>query len=126
MKVDSLEELTAAFDGWRDGKRHVREAMPEALVERARRTARVHGVERVARAVRMDGRRLGSAPGAAAGHRRSERRTPGYSRVEMAAPVGVGRPLAELEMPSGVKVRFYSQTEEMLALLSAVCAGGGR
>ena len=50
---------------------------------------------------------------------------PAYSRVELVASTGLTRPFAELEMPSGVKVRLYSQTQEMLGLLSSVCGAGG-
>ena len=124
MKEESLEELGAAFKKWRATKRHLREAMPEELVERARRTARVHGVQQVARAVKVDGRRLEGTMGVWRG-KRSAMAAPGYSRVEMVASAGAGA-FAELEMPNGVKVRLYSQTEQTLGLLSALCGGGGR
>lgn len=124
MKVDSLEELSAAFGKWRATKRHPREAMPEELVERARGTASVHGVRQVARMVRVDCRRLERTNGA----RREEGRVTaatGYSRVEMVG-CGGGGAFAELEMPNGVKVRLYSQTEQTTRLLTVLCAGGGR
>jgi hypothetical protein len=132
VKVDSVAELTAAFDEWRKKKKHAREAMPQELVERARRTARVHGARRVTEAVKLDNRRLRGLPAArGASKQRVETGArmpvpvPGYSRVELTGTVG-GRPLAELEMPSGVKVRVYAATEEMLSLVSRVCAGGER
>jgi hypothetical protein len=53
MKVDSLRGLKAAFAGWRRGKRHVREAVPDELLERARGAAEVHGVKEVVRAIRV-------------------------------------------------------------------------
>lgn len=48
-----------------------------------------------------------------------------HSRVELC---GAGRasPLAELEMPSGVTVRVYAATEELLSLVARMCAEGGR
>lgn len=127
MTVDSLEELKRAFVEWRREKRHPREATPESLVDRARRTAEVHGVEAVARAVKFDGRRLRGAVGQEREQERGrmEPKTPGYSRLEVAA-AGLGRPLAEVETPAGVKVRVYVGTPEMLALLTAACGGGGR
>ena len=132
MKVDSLEELTAAFDEWRGKKKHPREAIPQELVERARRTARVHGARCVTQAMKLDSRRLrglkaargASKPGRV--ERGAHVPVPGYSRGELAGTVGVGRPLAELEMASGVKARVYAATEEMMSLVSQVCAGGGR
>lgn len=126
MRVDSLDELKRAFEEWRAKKKHLREAVPKALVERARRTAEVHGPQPVARAAKLDGRRLTRASRTAK-HvgGRLESKPPGYSKVEVGASV-VGRPLAEVETPSGVKVRVYVATTEMLALLTTACVGGGR
>lgn len=126
MKVESLEELGTAFAEWRSKKKHAREAIPEELAERARRAAVVHGEGGVARAVDIDRERL-------RGTRRTSRKRPPaglagalpYSRLEVAAPVGGGRPFAELELPSGAKLRLYSQSPEVLGLLSAVCGSGG-
>jgi hypothetical protein len=53
VRVDSLEELVAAFGEWRRRKRYEREPTPEELVKRARRAAGVHGLGRVARAVKL-------------------------------------------------------------------------
>lgn len=49
---------------------------------------------------------------------------PACSRVE-ASGTGRASPLAELETPSGVKVRVYAATEELLSLVARVCAGAG-
>jgi hypothetical protein len=47
--------------------------------------------------------------------------------VEVVTPAATVRPFAELEMPSGVRVRLYSQTAEAMGLLASVCGtGGGR
>jgi len=43
MNEKSLDGLKAAFDSWRSKKRHPREAIPGALLARARRAARHHG-----------------------------------------------------------------------------------
>lgn len=129
MKVDSLEELTAAFEKWREKKKHAREAVPQELLERARRAARVHGARRVTQAAKLDGRRLKRTRAVQGASTPREARVavsvPAYSRVEVS---GTGRasPLAELEMPSGVKVRVYAATEELLSLVARVCAEGGR
>jgi len=123
VKVDSLEELSLAFAKWRRGKRHPREAMPPELMDRARRAAGVHGRGCVARALKIDSGRLREASWAKS--RGGAASMPAYSRVELVASTGLTRPFAELEMPSGVKVRLYSQTQEMLGLLSSVCGAGG-
>jgi hypothetical protein len=125
VKVESLEELVAAFSEWRSKKRHPREATPVDLVERVGRVAKVHGLGPVMRAVKLD-RRVLKAPRAGRA-RRGPSASPSYSRVELVAPPAAARPFAELEMPSGVRVRLYSQTPEAMGLLSSVCgAGGGR
>lgn len=126
MRVDSLDELKRAFEEWRVKKRHAREAVPAALVERARRTAEVHGPRPVARAAKLDGRRLMRASGSPRREGgRTEPKAPGYSRVEVGTSA-VGRPPAEAGTPNGVKVRVYVATAEMLALLTAASGGGGR
>ena len=123
MRVESLDELSAAFAEWRSRKRYPREAMPPELLDRARRAAGVHGRGCVARAVKIDSGRLRGASGAKS--RGPAAAQPAYSRVELVASAGLTRPFAELEMPSGLKVRFYSQTQETLGLLFSVCGAGG-
>lgn len=52
---------------------------------------------------------------------------PSFSRVELGPPAATGRPFAELETAAGLKLRFFTQTEEVLGLLASICAtGGGR
>jgi hypothetical protein len=124
VNVDSLEELAAAFGEWRRTKRHLREAMPPQLVDRARRAAEVHGRGCVARAVKVDSGRLRGACGPGGTYRRGRAAPPSYSRVELVSATST-RPFAELEMPSGVKLRFYSQTQETVGLLTSLCGAGG-
>lgn len=124
MTVDSLEQLSAAFGEWRTGKKHLREKVPAELLRRARRAAKAYGYERVARAAKVDKRRLENAL-VGDGHRTGAAVTPAYSRVELVRPQTSTQPFAELEMPSGIKVRLYSETRETLDLLTAVCGSGG-
>jgi hypothetical protein len=56
MDGESLAELKAAFEKWRSKKRHVREAVPAQLLERARAAAARHGWAAVARASVLTGR----------------------------------------------------------------------
>jgi hypothetical protein len=54
---------------------------------------------------------------------------PTYSRLELSAPApsaARGRPIAEVEMGSGVTLRVFEQTPEMMGLVSAVCGFGGQ
>jgi hypothetical protein len=131
MADESLVELGAAFAAWRRRKRHVREAVPEALMARARAAARQHGPAAVGRATGVQRARLVVA--------RAERRgvagrstpaasiVPAYSRVEMAATAAPtsAQPFAEVEAPSGLKVRLFIESGGALGLLTAVLGAGG-
>lgn len=129
MKVESLDELKKAFEVWRRKKRHVREPVPDELMEQVRRAIGVHGLGPVARATKIDRRRLERAR-AGRGKRRkvpAPAAAPSFSRVELSAPTATGWPFAELETPAGLKLRIFTQTAEVLGLLASVCAtGGGR
>ena len=144
MAVDSLGKLETAFHRWRSKKRHVRERVPEDLMDRARRSAVVHGVRAVALAAQLDQTRLGervaadveserkaarrsarSGTGSKAGKaRRKTARTPAFSRIELPVPLGVPRPLAEAETPAGLKLRVFALTPETLGLLAALNGSG--
>jgi hypothetical protein len=129
MKVESLGDLTKAFEVWRRKKRHVREQVPDELLERARRAIGVHGLGPVTQATKIDRRCLERD---CAGRDKSrEVRTaavPSFSRVELVPPVAAtGQPFAELETPGGLKLRIFTQTEAVLGMLASVCGmGGGR
>jgi hypothetical protein len=135
MQIDALGELEDAFAEWRRRKKHVREAMPEELVARARRATRGHGVRAVVRVTGVERARLfrtarsqAKAPGAARTMPMSAPAVPTFSRLELSAPLASRlRPIAEVETGSGVTLRVFEQTAEMVGLLTAVCGlGGGR
>jgi hypothetical protein len=123
MHVESLGELSAAFAEWRGRKRHLREAAPEDLMRHACRAIGVHGLDAVARATKVDRRRL-SASGARFGENTTSG-TPTFSRLELVAPAMTAQPFAEVETPTGLKVRLFTQTDEALRLLSSVLGAGG-
>ena len=127
MKVDSLDELQSAFAEWRSRKKHAREAMPEALLARARRTAKKHGVPAVVRVTRVEQARLfRHRPARMKAQGVPPESVPTFSRLELSAPsVASPRPIAEVETRAGVTLRVFEQTPEMLGLLSAVCGFGG-
>ena len=126
MRDESLVELEAAFKAWRQNKRHVREAVPEELRERARRAMEVHGEGPVARVTKLDRQRLNRGR---AKESKSPRRTrgavPTFSRVELAAPAWPNRAFAEIETAAGLTVRLFAQTDETMGLLSSLCVVGG-
>jgi hypothetical protein len=124
-----LKDLKDAFDAWRSGKRHVREAVPADLMARACVAARRHGPAAVSRATKVQrgrlvvGRTKGGQGGAGAASI-----VPAYSRVEVVAPAPASpgvRAFAEVETPSGLKVRLFAETGGALGLLSALLGAGG-
>jgi hypothetical protein len=133
IKVDSLDELKSAFAEWRSRKKHAREAMPEKLLARARRTAKKHGIAAVARVTRVERARLfRNRPTQMKAHeamstpKTPRELVPTFSRLELSAPsVSSSCPIAEVETGSGVTLRVFEQTPEMMGLLSAVCGFGG-
>jgi len=134
MRVDSLDELQAAFAAWRRQKKHAREAMPEALVARAHRAAKKHGARAVVRVTRVERSRLFRHPLAGGTTQVPEKRAaaepcsvPAFTRVELIAPSAPLSPqlIAEVETGSGVTLRVFEQTPELMGLLSAVCGLGG-
>lgn len=120
MKIESLAEVRVAFETWRRGKRHQREAIPAELLERARAVAQREGPAAVARATRIDRARLKT--GSRAGSGGCTVGTPGFSRVTLAAPVG--QPFAEVEGPTGVRVRLFTPTDQALRLLTTLLGAG--
>lgn len=124
MRVESLAELEAVFKAWRRRKRHVREAVPEQLRERARRAMRVHGAGPVARATKMERKRLDQDRSGST-VAKTKGTVAAYSRVELAAPGTVGRPFFEVETPEGVKVRIFVQDEQTVGFLASLCGMGG-
>jgi nitrogen fixation protein FixH len=125
MKVESLQQLEAAFDGWRSRKRHEREAVPSDLRERARRAIDVHGLGAVARATKLERTRLRAGPGSQGESTARGACVPSFSRVELAAPGGRTQPFAEVEMPTGLKLRIFAQTEQTLGLVASLLGMGG-
>jgi len=128
MKVDSLNELTVAFAEWRRGKRHVREAVPDRLLERARRGAEVHGVKEVVRAARLERSRLfrhRPEQRPALTMRPAQRVIPAFSRLELPPPPSGAAPIAELETPTGLTLRVFADSAAMVRLLASLCGKGG-
>ena len=131
MKVDSLDELRLAFAAWRRRKRHLREPMPEELLARARRATAKHGVTAVVGVTRVERARLFRSRPAARKARDEKRKgeprsVATFSRLELSAPSAPSaRPIAEVETGSGVRLRMFEQTPELMGLLSAVCGLGG-
>lgn len=132
MKVDSLDELRTAVEEWRRSKKHAREAMPEDLRARARRAIKRHGVRAVVGVTRVERARLLRSGGAVRKADDEKARggkawsAPTFSRLEMSVPTNARqRPIAEVETGSGVTLRLFEQTPELMRLFSAVCGLGG-
>jgi hypothetical protein len=124
MTDESLDNLSAAFRDWRSSKRTVKERVPDALIERARRAASVHGAGPVAYRLRISRERLTPAPTPTV-NPPTQPPMPGYSRIEIAAPPRSHPPLVEAETPAGVKLRVFAITPDTVGLLSSFCRAGG-
>lgn len=134
MPVDSLNDLRSAFVQWRSKKKHAREPVPEELLARARHAVKMHGVAAVVGATRVERARLFRVKPACTKEQAPMRTEPlceprsvsAYSRLELSAPATSSpRPIAEIETGSGVTLRMFEQTPEMVRLLSAMCGVGG-
>jgi hypothetical protein len=69
---------------------------------------------------RIDGRHLIDWSNDPKGQRKAAAKSAlSYSRVELTAPSV--RAIAELELPSGAKLRLHSQAPEILMLVSSLC-----
>lgn len=136
MQIDGLDELEQAFAAWRRRKKYVREPLPEELRARARRAVREHGATAVVRVTRVERARLfrGARPqtkgpgGASPMVSSATMSVPTFSRLDLSAPPSSRpRPIAEVETGSGLTLRVFEATAEMVGLLTAVCGlGGGR
>jgi hypothetical protein len=118
-KVDSLDELRAAFNRWRRKKRHVRERVPDELWARALQAAHVYGTNAVARATKIENARLRGKQS------KGSASVPAFTCLDIAAPAAATHPIAEVETTTGLKLRIFAQTPETLGLLSSLCGIGG-
>jgi hypothetical protein len=125
MDGETVAELKTAFEKWRSRKRHVREAVPAELLQRARAAAGRHGWAEVARATKVDRSRLETDRSRGGRKRGPGTGGPNYSRLELAAPAATARPFAEVEMPTGLRVRLFTDSGEALGLLSSLLGAGG-
>ena len=127
MEFESLDQLKNAYANWRKKKRHVREAVPAELLEPTCRAATRFGTSQVSRAINMDWERMSNKISRnSSGSCKKNGAPPAYSRLELLPPaLSINQPLAEIESPSGMKLRIYSVGPEALALLSSFCRTGG-
>jgi hypothetical protein len=125
MEHESLAKLKAAFEDWRSKKGDLRARVPADLLSRARAAARRHGPMAVHRATKVDRGRLKTGRRTSRGGTRAPAlRVPAFSRVELVAPAP-SRPFAEVEMPTGLKVRLFTPTDAALELLSSIFGPAG-
>lgn len=123
-QTSELEELKVAAADWRQKRQHNHERVPPELLERAQQAVGVFGLAAVFAATKLDRDRLRGR------HRREAQeaagpRAPAFSRMKVVAPAAASLPMVEVEMPTGVRVRLFTQTAETLQLLSSLCSVGG-
>lgn len=125
MVVDSLSELKIAFRTWRKQRKYSAEPVPVVLLKRAQRSIEVHGITAVVQATHFTRGQLFRIKRGAGKTSKAMDIVPSYSRLEVPAPSAAGRPLAEAETPSGMKLRIFQITPETLSLLTGLCVSGG-
>lgn len=125
--VEPLDELRASVNAWRSAKRHPTEKVPEDLWCRALRAIPAYGMSAVAEATKFDRQRL-SAKRARTSSAQLVNATPtvvpAFSRLELSQQPS-NFPIAEVETPTGVKLRVFASSRETIGLLSLICGVGG-
>lgn len=80
----------------------------------------------VARATKLERGRLKADRSRGGTGRVARAGAPRYSRLELSAPAAVPtRPFAEVELPTGLRVRLFTESGETFALLSSLLGAGG-
>jgi hypothetical protein len=119
MHIKSVDELKVAFIQWRRKKRCAKESIPDSLIITARELAAIHGFSAIFKATGLPRRRICRGMGT---EQSVTIPTPAYSRVEiMNTNSGTARPIAEVEVLNGTKLRIFSITPETISLLSSFC-----
>lgn len=125
MTTETLESLKTAFNNWRCQKKYLRERIPEELLRRAKHAAAVYGVGNVVRAVKIKYAFLKNLKEKEMPPKKEKnaRKTiipktkPKFSQIEFAIP----RPIAEVEIPTGIKLRMFAITPETISMMSSFC-----
>lgn len=119
MAKQSIDAVRTSFEEWRLTKRHRTEAIPENLLKRARELIPVLGLGAVAVRLGISSSRLRETSKVAQKPTKvkTNLKSVGFSRLEMARPASS---LAEVVMPNGVKLNFFSITPETVALVTAL------
>jgi hypothetical protein len=126
MTNESLDDLKAAFKGWRLKKRYSTERVPAELLARVQRAVGEHGITCVIKATKV--RRYHLAEHGPRGSSRGKKAVipvPMFSRVQVMAPAAASAPVAEAETSGGMKLRVFSITPETMGLMSSFCRAGG-
>lgn len=118
-ELTELEGLKSAFEDWRTRRQHNHERLPQELLEKAQRAVEVYGLARVFEATKLDRDKLRGKPN------RRRAPVPSFSRVKVSASGAGSQVFAEVEMPTGAKLRLFTQSPEVLHLLSSLCTPGG-
>lgn len=123
MSEVSLEELGTAFANWRQNKRNTREPVPKALWAQTLVAAKKHGAHAVSQVTKIQRSRI--VERAEKSKAQGEGTVPAFTRVTISSPSVPESPVAEVETSSGLKLRIFEQTEEMVKLLLTLCSSGG-
>jgi hypothetical protein len=124
-KVNSLNKLRTDFDWWPKTEQSNQKAMPKTMNEKAQHSERLHKKKHAEKATGL--KRSSVTEGRRDKNKRDKvegTTLPSYSVVELVAPSEKNAPLAEVETPTGLKLRIFTSTQEMLDLLTSICGIG--
>ena len=126
MKCKSLDELCSDVAAWRQQKRHRSEALPIHLLEQAKLAVKVHGVKEINRLTGIDRKLLKGMQEkcVSISKKASATAVPAFTLIEVTTPHTI-LPKAEVEAPTGYKLRIFELTPDTIGLLSSFCHVGG-
>lgn len=119
-----LKEVQNRLEAWR-GKRRRRRRLPEPLWESAVGLARIHGINRVARALRLDYYRLKRRVEASPAIKLPPPSQPDFVEVEMDQVTEPSQCKIEFEEPNGSKMKIGlvgNSSTQLVALVQAFWA----
>ena len=119
--IQTLEELKKAVDDWRKHKIYRSQSVHPELLAEARKLLKQYGLKAVMKCTGFHKEVLQSRSAGRSKVQVSINKMPSYTRFEMIPPVV---PLAEAELPGGVKLRLFSLGSESVAFLRSLSIQG--
>ena len=125
MRKPSISRLETAFNRWRATKSSRFDPVPESLLTRARQAADVFGVEPVIQVTGLSAKHFSKTPSPKIPKKKSMPAKPKITAVSVGMPAHVSKSnlFCEMEIPGGVKLRFYGDPQASAEIISALLRG---